>query len=66
MLTARTLHIGALHCGQSGRPLVLSSDERPLNAIFRLPRSGESATVSPPSDAINGAKPDRPALIKII
>jgi hypothetical protein len=62
----RTHHIGALHCGQSGRPLVFSRDESPVNAIFRLTRSGESSTVSPPSDAFNGAKSDSPALIKVI
>jgi len=39
----RTIHNGALHFGQSGRPLVLSSDEWPLSVIFRLPRLGESA-----------------------
>ena len=62
----RTLHNGALHRGQSGRPFVLSNDEwpRPVSGIFRLQKGQAKARlVSPPPDAFNGAKPDRPALI---
>jgi hypothetical protein len=65
----RTLHKGALHWGQSGRPLVLSNEEwpRPVSGIFRLQKGQAKAQlVSPPPDAFNEAKPDRPALIKIL
>jgi hypothetical protein len=59
-----------LHCGQSGRPLAISNDERPQPAsgIFRLQkRLAKAQLVSPPPVyAFNGAMPDRPVLIKIV
>jgi hypothetical protein len=66
--STRRVHIGALQRGHSGRPQVISSDEWPLltNAIFRLQRSGESATVSQPLNAFNGAKHVIPSSIKTI
>src|SRR6476660_5055683 len=32
----RTLHMGALHLGQSGRPFVISNGKLPENSIFHL------------------------------
>ena len=51
----RMLHMGALHFKQSGRPSILSTDEWPLNVIFRLPRLGESATISLATILVFGA-----------
>ena len=44
----RTLHNGALHRGQSGRPFVLSNDEwpRPVSGIFRLQKGQAKARLS--------------------